>query len=233
MNKRKIVRSSLLFFSAVGLIGCNSFNARTDEQGAHEHTFENVWTYNTMGHWHKANCEHTRELRDFEEHVFGNWSIEKEPTETETGINKRICSVCGYSETETLPTIEVHHHTFSDELTATPNSHYYAATCEHIYETKDSEPHSYGEFTTITEPTQTTTGMKSRVCSVCNYVEETVIPKLPSESETEGEYVVEDYYDGYYYRNWAMKILSGDLPESKPDIVTLKDVLMKMVILAI
>lgn len=36
-------------------------------------------------------------------HMFGDWITETEATETETGLRKRICSVCQYEETETIP----------------------------------------------------------------------------------------------------------------------------------
>ena len=43
------------------------------------------------------------------EHEWGEWTVAKEPTATETGLKERICSVCGEKETEVIPaTGEVH-----------------------------------------------------------------------------------------------------------------------------
>ena len=39
-------------------------------------------------------------------HDWGEWVVTKEPTETEQGEKKRICSRCGEEETEVLPVIE-------------------------------------------------------------------------------------------------------------------------------
>ena len=45
-------------------------------------------------------------------HTFDDWTITKEPTTTETGSRERTCSICKYTQTETLP---VHTHDVHDE----------------------------------------------------------------------------------------------------------------------
>ena len=37
-----------------------------------------------------------------QEHQFGDWTVENEPTCTGSGLRARICTVCGYKQTETL-----------------------------------------------------------------------------------------------------------------------------------
>ena len=49
---------------------------------------------------------------DIADHSFDNWTITKEPTTTETGSRERTCSICKYTQTETLP---VHTHDVHDE----------------------------------------------------------------------------------------------------------------------
>ena len=48
-------------------------------------------------------------IADEDEHTFGEWVIVTEPTEIATGIKERVCSVCGYKDTEeisiVLPTV--------------------------------------------------------------------------------------------------------------------------------
>lgn len=52
----------------------------------------NVMTYCVV---YVASCEG--------EHTFGDWIVVVEPTETTEGLQKRVCSKCGYEETEVLP----------------------------------------------------------------------------------------------------------------------------------
>lgn len=39
-------------------------------------------------------------------HQWGDWSVAKEATETETGLWERVCSVCGEKETQIIPVID-------------------------------------------------------------------------------------------------------------------------------
>ena len=49
--------------------------------------------------WYTTN---PREKIVCDEHVFGDWSVETEPSCTETGVEARYCSVCGFKETRTV-----------------------------------------------------------------------------------------------------------------------------------
>ena len=49
--------------------------------------------------WYTTN---PREKIVCDEHVFGDWSLETEPSCTETGVEARYCSVCGFKETRTV-----------------------------------------------------------------------------------------------------------------------------------
>ena len=48
-------------------------------------------------------------------------------------------------------------------------------TCGDKFETAN---HTYGEWTTVTEPTETTAGLKKHSCSICGYEETEVIPAI-------------------------------------------------------
>ena len=52
-----------------------------------------------------AECNVCGEKRSVE-HSFGEWTVTKEPTETEAGEQKRTCTKCGESETEVIPMLE-------------------------------------------------------------------------------------------------------------------------------
>ncbi|MCQ2087328.1 MAG: endonuclease [Bacilli bacterium] len=191
MLKRKIAKSSLIFFGAVGIASCTS---------SHVHTYASEWTCNSEFHSRSATCGCLDLTADEGPHTFGEWEITTEADYGVDGSKTKKCTVCKYTLTESIPALvpQEHVHTYATELTKTPNSHYYAATCEHFYETKDSTPHSFGEFSVVREATTSATGLKTRTCSICSYVEETVIPRLPNSNVEHGEYTVADYYGGYY-----------------------------------
>ncbi len=45
----------------------------------------------------------------------GKWVVTKYPTGTETGERRRLCLVCGVTETETIPAIKINDFTFSED----------------------------------------------------------------------------------------------------------------------
>ena len=69
-----------------------------DDVPEHKHTYNSAWTSDDTYHWHVATCEHTEEVSGKIEHVFGEWTVIKEPTLSQSGIKARTCSVCGYEE---------------------------------------------------------------------------------------------------------------------------------------
>ena len=56
----------------------------------HKHTFAKKWTYDEIGHWHKATCKHKDNKSAFSEHVFDGG------VETAEGTTKFTC-ICGYA----------------------------------------------------------------------------------------------------------------------------------------
>ncbi len=64
------------------------------------HTFGEEWTSDATNHWHECTCG---EKSDVAAHTFGEWEVTKEATANESGSRKRICTVCGYEQVETIP----------------------------------------------------------------------------------------------------------------------------------
>lgn len=56
------------------------------------HTFGNEWKSDETNHWHECECG---EKTTPEAHSF-NWTVVKEATEEAEGLEKGVCSVCGY-----------------------------------------------------------------------------------------------------------------------------------------
>ena len=52
-----------------------------------------------------AECNGCGETRTPAEHAFGEWQVTKNPTETEEGEQKRVCAVCGETQTATIAAI--------------------------------------------------------------------------------------------------------------------------------
>lgn len=63
------------------------------------HSFGEAWVSDATGHWHVCSCG---ARSDAEQHRFGDWVTTKEATQTEAGSRQRVCTVCGYVETEAL-----------------------------------------------------------------------------------------------------------------------------------
>ena len=80
------------------------FNLRVtvDEAPAHTHTY-GEWNNDETNHWHEcsdASCtDKSGSVKDLAEHTF-EWKVDKEATETATGLKHEECSVCGYKRNE-------------------------------------------------------------------------------------------------------------------------------------
>lgn len=73
----------------------------TPALGHTTHTPEENWRYDENNHWHK--CKGCSEQLDKATHTYGDWTVTKQPTATESGEKERTCSVCGYKQIETVP----------------------------------------------------------------------------------------------------------------------------------
>ena len=65
------------------------------------HSAGAAWEKDTTYHWHLCtSCG--SEVMDKAVHTYGDWVTVAEATETEAGLRKRTCSVCGYEQTEEI-----------------------------------------------------------------------------------------------------------------------------------
>lgn len=98
-------------------------------------------------------------------HKFGEWTIVKEPTETEEGLKERICSVCGETETQVIETLEPSETETQTSETESQTSETETQTSE--TETQTSETESQTSETeaqtseTESRPSQPETGSSS------------------------------------------------------------------------
>ena len=125
--------------------------------GSYAQTFGNANNYNVV-----LIEEHT--------HSFGSWTMVREATCTDTGLRTRVCSICGYEESEAIPTVA---HSYIDTVVAPGcetdgyTSHV-CSVCGHTYSdnTVAALGHSYNSGTTV-DPTCTENGYTAYTCTRC------------------------------------------------------------------
>lgn len=117
----------------------------------HKHTYATEWSKNATKHWHASTCGH--DVKDSEaSHTYGEWILVTPSTEEKNGLQKRICSTCGYEDEEKLELLP-HNHKYATSWTTNETKHWHASLCGH--DVKDSE----GNHTFIKE-----------TCTICGYV---------------------------------------------------------------
>ena len=135
-------------------------------QLAHTHKFATEWESDATNHWHKSTCGH--EVVDGKDaHTFGDYVSNNDATTEADGTKTRECNVCGKKDTVADEGSKIHVHTFATEWTSDAENHWKAATCEHTSEVIDKAKHTFGDWTTTKEPTETESGQMQRVCEVC------------------------------------------------------------------
>ena len=153
---------------------CSTCNYKDRETlPVHEHSHNNKWEKDDAQHWRLCSCG---EKFDIADHSFDNWTITKEPTTTETGSRERTCSICKYTQTETLP---VHTHDVHDEAWKYDETeHWQECSCGERLNVAD---HDLSEWRETKPATETEAGSRERGCTVCEYVQVEDIPMLEHE----------------------------------------------------
>ena len=148
---------------------CDYVQTETIPMLEHEHSYGD-WQKDETQHWKECRCGEKTEVGN---HTFGDWTITKEPTTTETGSRERTCSICKYTQEETIP---VHEHSIHDEAWKYDDTeHWQECSCG---ERLNVANHIYGDWKTTKEATETEEGSKERGCTVCKYVQVEDIPML-------------------------------------------------------
>ena len=138
---------------------------------SHRHSY--TWAWSDTAHWQECSCGES----DGESyHIFGSWSVMQEATSNATGLQERVCTVCGYKQTETIP-VQGHEHSYTVTWVKDTDSHWKECSCGNK---KDTAAHTYGEWKVTKAATETQTGTKERTCTACVYKQTETIPKLES-----------------------------------------------------
>ena len=146
---------------------CDYVQTETIPMLEHEHSYGD-WQKDETQHWKECRCGEKTEVGN---HTFDDWTITKEPTTTETGSRERTCSICKYTQEETIP---VHEHSIHDEAWKYDDTeHWQECSCG---ERLNVATHTYGDWKVTKEATETEEGSRERGCAVCEYVQTEAIP---------------------------------------------------------
>ena len=108
MKMNKTIFAGLAILSLL-LSGCGSkaSNNQPEPEPEHQHTYSETWSYDNNYHWHEATCGHNL-TKDKAPHQMSGWSVVIDATTTSTGLKRRHCNICPYSQDEVIPMIESH-----------------------------------------------------------------------------------------------------------------------------
>ena len=67
---------------------------------------DGAYTYATVLGWYIGNAVVTANFAPHETHTFGGWAVTTAPTCISTGEKTHTCTVCGYTESETIPVLQ-------------------------------------------------------------------------------------------------------------------------------
>ena len=151
---------------------CDYVQTETIPMLKHEHSYGD-WQKDKTQHWKECRCGKKTEVGN---HTFDDWTITKEPTTTETGSRERTCSICKYTQTETLP---VHTHDVHDEAWKYDDTDHWQE-CSYG-ERLNVANHIYGDWRETKPATETEAGSRERDCTVCDYVQVEIIPEIGHE----------------------------------------------------
>ena len=75
--------------------------------GEKEHNLSTKWESDENYHWHVCQTDGHKDTSEKEKHVWDSGKVTKEPTKTETGIMKYVCSTCLREKTEIIEKLKV------------------------------------------------------------------------------------------------------------------------------
>lgn len=139
-------------------------------------------------------CNHTY-TADYKEplgHAYGDWYIDSNPNCTENGSKHRQCARCQYNDTVSIPALG---HTYTDTVvlpscTAQGYTLHQCTVCPYNYKNNYTAkiPHAYGQWIVDTEATVLAEGSHHHICTVCDYREDQIIPRVAIDIETNENY---------------------------------------------
>ena len=116
-------------------------------------------------------------------HSWGVWMTIREATDALEGLRERTCGSCGKKEEKTIPKLpEVHIHSYTAQQilpTCTVQGYtLHSCACGDAYTDSpvSAKGHSWSDWVTIREVTDSAEGLQERSCKDCDTKEQTTIP---------------------------------------------------------
>ena len=134
----------------------------------------------------------TRELPPTGAHVWDNGVVTTAPTETTPGVRTFTCTVCGDIREETIPATGAHDYQFTKNVAPTcTDGGYDLYTCSGCGATErrnltDAAGHKWDNGVVTTAPTETTPGVRTFTCTVCDQTRTEAIPATGASTCTGG-----------------------------------------------
>ena len=124
-------------------------------------------------------------------HIFSEWTVIEEGTCVKAGRESRICTGCGAQEIYSTSKDRNNHQLTEDTVPATCESGGYTvhtcSDCGYSYTDNETPPaeHSFGDWSTVSEPDCANEGNEVRTCTVCGAQENRSIPASGDHQMTE------------------------------------------------
>lgn len=132
---------------------------------------------------------YTDHFVEAEGHKYGEWTTVKEPTCVDLGKDERTCSVCSYVDERDTDALG---HSYKDTVidpscTERGNTVHECERCGHTYTDSytDATGHDFGEWTSLTKPTCTASGVMQRKCADCPQTETKIVSPLGHDYKAE------------------------------------------------
>ena len=143
---------------------------------ATNHVWGEGYESDANGHWHICTAEGCGATSAVESHNWGAWQVVNAATETEQGLRKRACTLCGYEVTESIPVLG-HTHDI-DETKWASDAGYHWHACSGCDERVNEAIHKWNEDAVTKQPTCTEEGVMTYKCTVCGYEKTEAIEKI-------------------------------------------------------
>ena len=156
--------------------------------GAHDYRFtKTVAPTCTDGGYDLYTCSgcgatEKRNLTDAAGHKWDNGVVTTAPTETTPGVRTYTCTVCSQPRTEAIPATGTHDYQFTKTIDPTcTDGGYDLYTCSGCGATEkrnltDAAGHKWDNGVVTTAPTETTPGVRTFTCTVCDQTRTETIP---------------------------------------------------------
>ena len=143
---------------------------------ATNHVWGEGYESDATGHWHACTAEDCGATSAVESHNWGEWQVVNAATETQQGLRKRSCTLCGYEVTESIPVLG-HTHDI-DETKWASDAGYHWHACSGCDERVNEAAHDWDEGAVTKQPTCTEEGVRTYKCTVCGYEKTETIAKI-------------------------------------------------------